>query len=103
MLVALQLVGVGVVLVPAKDTVLVPCVAPKVTPEIVTEVPTVPAVFASYLHDGLQSYLQQCGWTTVSADCATSLTQHDAFVDSDEEAVGSASAGSVRFRIMVYD
>ena len=44
MLVALQLVGVGVVLVPAKDTVLVPCVVPKFTPEIVTEVPTVPAV-----------------------------------------------------------
>ena len=57
------------------------------------------AAFASYLqgasplnseypsfYDGLQSYLQQCGWTTVSVDCATSLTQHDAFVDPDEEA-----------------
>jgi len=44
MLVALQLVGIGVALGPAKDTVLVPCVVPKLTPEIVTEVPTGPEV-----------------------------------------------------------
>ena len=42
MLVALQLVGVAVV--PLKVTVLVPCVAPYVVPEIVTDVPTAPDV-----------------------------------------------------------
>ena len=42
MLLALQLVGVAVV--PLKVTVLVPCVAPKVVPLIVTEVPTGPDV-----------------------------------------------------------
>src|SRR6266436_1036367 len=41
-LVALQLVGVAVV--PLKVTVLVPCVAPKFVPVIVTDVPTVPEV-----------------------------------------------------------
>ena len=40
MLVALQLVGVATV--PLNVTVLVPCVAPKFVPVIVTEVPTVP-------------------------------------------------------------
>lgn len=40
MLVALQLVGVANV--PLKSTVLVPCVAPKLAPVIVTEVPTEP-------------------------------------------------------------
>src|SRR5215467_13424760 len=40
--VALQLVGVTVV--PLKVTVLVPCVAPKLEPLIVTEVPTGPEV-----------------------------------------------------------
>src|SRR6266496_361619 len=40
MLVALQLVGVAVV--PLKVTVLVPCVAPKLVPVIVTEVPAGP-------------------------------------------------------------
>lgn len=40
MLVALQLVGVAVV--PLKFTVLEPCVEPKFTPVIVTEVPTEP-------------------------------------------------------------
>ncbi len=42
MLVALQLLGVAAV--PLKVTVLVPCVAPKVAPLIVTEVPTGPEV-----------------------------------------------------------
>jgi len=42
MLVALQLVGVAVV--PLNVTVLVPCVAPKFAPVIVTEVPTTPDV-----------------------------------------------------------
>jgi hypothetical protein len=42
MLVALQLVGVAVV--PLKVTVLVPCVAPNVVPEIVTAVSTGPEV-----------------------------------------------------------
>jgi hypothetical protein len=42
MLVALQLVGVAAV--PLKVTVLVPCVAPKLTPAMVTEVPTGPEV-----------------------------------------------------------
>jgi uncharacterized protein YjeT (DUF2065 family) len=41
-LVALQLVGVAVV--PLNLTVLVPCVAPKLAPAIVTELPTVPDV-----------------------------------------------------------
>src|SRR4051794_12836109 len=41
MLVALQLFGVAVV--PLKLTVLVPCVAPKFVPVIVTNVPTGPA------------------------------------------------------------
>jgi len=40
MLVALQLFGVAVV--PLKLTVLVPCVAPKFVPVIVTDVPTGP-------------------------------------------------------------
>jgi hypothetical protein len=40
MLVAPQLVGVATV--PLNVTVLVPCVAPKFVPVIVTEVPTVP-------------------------------------------------------------
>src|SRR6266404_4947411 len=42
MLVALQLVGV--VVVPLKVTVLVPCVAPNVVPLISTESPTAPEV-----------------------------------------------------------
>ena len=42
MLVALQLVGVPAV--PLNFTVLVPCVAPKLVPVIVTEVPTGPDV-----------------------------------------------------------
>ena len=42
MLVALQLVGVAVV--PLNFTVLVPCVAPKFVPVIVTDVPTAPDV-----------------------------------------------------------
>src|SRR2546427_5626071 len=42
MLVALQLVGVAAV--PLNVTVLVPCVAPKFVPVMVTEVPTVPDV-----------------------------------------------------------
>src|SRR5208283_151447 len=42
MLVALQLVGVPAV--PLNFTVLVPCVAPKFVPVIVTEVPTGPDV-----------------------------------------------------------
>jgi len=42
MLVALQLVGVAVV--PLNCTVLVPCVAPKFAPAIVTDVPTSPDV-----------------------------------------------------------
>jgi hypothetical protein len=42
MLVALQLVGVAAV--PLNFTVLVPCVAPKLVPVIVTEVPTTPDV-----------------------------------------------------------
>jgi hypothetical protein len=42
MLVSLQLVGVAVV--PLNFTVLVPCAAPKLTPAIVTEVPTTPDV-----------------------------------------------------------
>ena len=42
MLVALQLVGVATV--PLNVTVLVPCVAPKFVPVIVTEVPTSPEV-----------------------------------------------------------
>jgi len=42
MLVALQFVGVAVV--PLNFTVLVPCVAPKFAPAIVTEVPTSPDV-----------------------------------------------------------
>src|SRR5437879_9844352 len=42
MLVLLQLVGVAVV--PLKRTVLVPCVAPKFAPVIVTAVPTGPEV-----------------------------------------------------------
>ena len=40
MVVALQLVGVASV--PLNATVLLPCVAPKFVPEIVTEVPAVP-------------------------------------------------------------
>ena len=40
MLEALQLVGVATI--PLNVTVLVPCVAPKFVPVIVTEVPTVP-------------------------------------------------------------
>jgi len=39
---SLQLVGVAGV--PLKVTVLVPCVAPKLVPEIVTDVPTKPEV-----------------------------------------------------------
>ena len=42
MLVALQLVGVAAV--PLNFTVLVPCVAPKLTPLIVTDVPRTPDV-----------------------------------------------------------
>jgi len=42
MLVALQLVGVAAV--PLKATVLVPCVAPKFAPAIVTDAPTNPDV-----------------------------------------------------------
>src|SRR5256886_3154114 len=42
MLVALQLVGVAAV--PLNFTVLVPCVAPKLTPVIVTDVPRTPDV-----------------------------------------------------------
>ena len=42
MLVVLHVVGVAAV--PLKLTVLVPCVAPKFAPVIVTEVPTAPAV-----------------------------------------------------------
>ena len=40
MLVALQLVGVATA--PLNVTVLVPCVAPKLVPVIVTDVPTIP-------------------------------------------------------------
>ena len=42
MLVALQLLGVAVV--PLNSTVLLPCVAPKFAPAIVTDVPTNPDV-----------------------------------------------------------
>src|SRR5204863_246011 len=49
-LVALQLVGV--VTVPLNATVLVPCVAPKFVPAIVTAVPTGPDVGLSVLIDG---------------------------------------------------
>ena len=42
MLVLLQVVGVAAV--PLKVTVLLPCVAPKLVPVIVTGVPTVPEV-----------------------------------------------------------
>ena len=50
MLVALQLVGVAVV--PLKVTVLVPCVAPKVVPVTVTDVPTGPDVVERLLMAG---------------------------------------------------
>src|SRR5262245_44089678 len=50
MLVALQLVGVAAV--PPNVTVLVPCVAPKVVPVIVTGVPTGPAVGVRRVIDG---------------------------------------------------
>src|SRR5436189_4232132 len=49
-LVALQLVGVATV--PLNATVLVPCVAPKFAPVIVTAVPTGPDVGLSVLIDG---------------------------------------------------
>jgi hypothetical protein len=45
MIVALQLVGVPAI--PLNVTVLVPCVAPKFVPVIVTEVPTGPDVWLS--------------------------------------------------------
>jgi len=50
MLVALQLVGV--VYVPLKLTVPLPCVAPKLLPVIVTEAPTTPEVADSVLIAG---------------------------------------------------
>src|SRR5204863_6039051 len=49
-LVALQLVGVATV--PLNATVLVPCVAPKFVPVIVTAVPTGPDVGLSVVIDG---------------------------------------------------
>ena len=67
MLVALQLVGVAVV--PLKVTVLVPCVAPKFVPVIVTDVPTGPDV-------GLRLEMLGPGLVTVKATplLATPLT-----------------------------
>jgi hypothetical protein len=53
MLLALQLVGVAVV--PLKVTVLVPCVDPKFTPAIVTEVPTAPDVRLRLVMPGTSS------------------------------------------------
>src|SRR6186997_1052457 len=50
MLVVLQLLGVATV--PLNATVLVPCVAPKLAPVIVTAVPTGPDVGLSVLIDG---------------------------------------------------
>src|SRR5260370_302041 len=50
MLVALQLLGVAVV--PLNVIVLVPCVAPKAVPAMVTDVPTVPALGERLLIDG---------------------------------------------------
>ena len=50
MLVPLQLVGVAAV--PLNVTVLVPCVAPKFVPAIVTEVPTAPEVGDRLVIDG---------------------------------------------------
>src|SRR5204863_2973094 len=49
-LVALQLLGVASV--PLNATVLVPCVAPKLAPVIVTAVPTGPAVGLSVVIEG---------------------------------------------------
>ena len=58
-LVAVQLLGVAVV--PLKRTVLLPCVAPKFDPLMVTEVPTAPEV-----GDRL----------VIVGACATSVTVH---------------------------
>ena len=44
MLVALQFAGAIVAAVPLNETMLVPCVAPKFAPAIVTDVPTGPVV-----------------------------------------------------------
>lgn len=51
MLVALQLVGAAAI--PLKVTVLVPCVAPKFVPVMVTEVPTGPDAGLKLLMNGL--------------------------------------------------
>ena len=48
---ALQFVGAATV--PLKVTVLVPCVAPKFIPVIVTEVPTAPEVGARFVMPGV--------------------------------------------------
>jgi hypothetical protein len=50
MLLSLQLVGVAVV--PLKVTVLVPCVAPKLVPAIITNAPTGPPVGVTAVIDG---------------------------------------------------
>lgn len=60
MLVALQLVGVAAV--PLKVTVLVPCVAPKFVPVMVTEVPTGPDAGLKLLMNGLGEGTVKITW-----------------------------------------
>jgi len=51
-LIAVSLQLVGVAAVPLNATVLVPCVAPKFVPVMVTEVPTIPEVGARLVMAG---------------------------------------------------
>jgi hypothetical protein len=60
MLVALQLVGVAAV--PLNVTVLVPCVAPKFVPVMVTEVPTGPDAGLKLLMNGLGEGTVKITW-----------------------------------------
>lgn len=60
MLVALQLVGTAAV--PLKATVLVPCVAPKFVPVMVTEVPTAPDAGLKLLMNGLGEGTVKITW-----------------------------------------
>src|SRR5262245_66671367 len=57
MLVADQLVGAAVV--PLKVTVLVPCVAPKLVPVIVTDAPTAPLVGLRVVIVGVSSTVKR--------------------------------------------
>jgi hypothetical protein len=71
MLVALQLVGVAAV--PLKVTVLVPCVAPKLVPEIVTTAPADPLVGLALVILGAPTTVKALPLLSIPPECTTTF------------------------------